>query len=85
MTRIPRGRYIGKLLGDPPESEAEHFIRCPACCGWSIAAILLKSSSTKGRYRIRRRIGRNKGCQQSARHARNMGAMMVTETDHETA
>jgi hypothetical protein len=59
MTRIPRGRYIGKLLGDPPESEAEHFIRCPACCGWSIAAILLKSSSTKGRYRIRRRIGRS--------------------------
>jgi hypothetical protein len=26
---IPRGKYIGKPLGDPPASEAEHFIRCP--------------------------------------------------------
>jgi hypothetical protein len=31
---IPRGKYIGKLLGNPPESEAEHFIRCPTCGGW---------------------------------------------------
>jgi len=34
MTDIPRGKYIGRRLGDPPESEAEHFIRCPACGGW---------------------------------------------------
>ena len=27
---IPRGRYIGKRVGDPPKDEAEHFIRCPA-------------------------------------------------------
>ncbi len=29
---IPRGQYIGKLRGDPPE--ANHFIRCPAGDGW---------------------------------------------------
>jgi hypothetical protein len=57
---IPRGKYLGKLLGDPPESEAEHFIRCPACGGWIDCRDLgLKCSSTKGRYRIRRRIDRN--------------------------
>jgi hypothetical protein len=31
---IPRGKYIGKLLGDPPKDEAEHLILCPACDGW---------------------------------------------------
>jgi hypothetical protein len=31
---VPRGRYIGKRLGDPPADEAEHFIRCPVCDGW---------------------------------------------------
>jgi hypothetical protein len=31
---IPRGKYIGKRVGDPPKSEAEHFIRCPGCGGW---------------------------------------------------
>ena len=34
MVGLPRGRYLGKRLGDPPASEAEHFIRCPACDGW---------------------------------------------------
>ena len=31
---IPRGRYIGKRVGDPPKDEAEHFIPCPLCGGW---------------------------------------------------
>jgi uncharacterized protein (DUF3820 family) len=31
---IPRGKYLGERLGDVPASEAEHFIRCPACGGW---------------------------------------------------
>jgi hypothetical protein len=31
---IPRGQYIGKLRGDPPKDEANHFIRCPAGDGW---------------------------------------------------
>ena len=31
---IPRGKYLGELVGDPPEAEAEHFVRCPACDGW---------------------------------------------------
>jgi hypothetical protein len=33
MTDIPRGKYIGRRLGDPPASEAEHFIRYRG--GWS--------------------------------------------------
>jgi hypothetical protein len=31
---IARAKYIGKRRGDPPASEAAHFIRCPACNGW---------------------------------------------------
>jgi CRISPR/Cas system type I-B associated protein Csh2 (Cas7 group RAMP superfamily) len=31
---IPRGKYIGKRVGQPATAEAEHFIRCPACDGW---------------------------------------------------
>jgi hypothetical protein len=34
MIDIPRGKYLGKPLGNPPKDEAEHFIRCPACDGW---------------------------------------------------
>ncbi len=34
VTEIPRGKYIGRRVGDPPKDEAEHFIRCPACGGW---------------------------------------------------
>jgi hypothetical protein len=30
---IPRGRYLGSV-GDPPQDETEHFIRCPACSRW---------------------------------------------------
>jgi hypothetical protein len=58
MIDIPRGKYLGKRRG-APESEAEHFIRCRPAAGGLIAAIVAKFSSTKGRYRIRRRIGRN--------------------------
>ena len=31
---IPRGKYIGRLVGQAPKDEAGHFIRCPACRGW---------------------------------------------------
>ena len=34
VTSIPRGKYIGRRVGDPPTDEAGHFIRCPACGGW---------------------------------------------------
>jgi hypothetical protein len=27
---IPRGKYLGKRLGEPPADDAEHFIKCPA-------------------------------------------------------
>jgi hypothetical protein len=29
-----RGTYIGRLVGQAPKDEAEHFIRCPACNDW---------------------------------------------------
>jgi hypothetical protein len=31
---IPRGKYMGKLVGARAMDEAEHFIRCPTCGGW---------------------------------------------------
>jgi hypothetical protein len=34
MTDIPRSKYIGRRIGDPPEDEVEHFVRCPAYGGW---------------------------------------------------
>ena len=34
MIDVPCGKYIGRPVGDPPKSKAEHFIKCPACGGW---------------------------------------------------
>jgi hypothetical protein len=34
MIGIQRGQYLGRRLGDTPDDEAEHFVRCPACDGW---------------------------------------------------
>jgi hypothetical protein len=34
MMMIPRGKYLGVRVGDPPKHEADYFIRCPACDGW---------------------------------------------------
>jgi hypothetical protein len=34
MRGMPRGVVIGKVDGDPPLSEAEHFWKCEACGGW---------------------------------------------------
>jgi Zn-finger nucleic acid-binding protein len=34
LAEVPRGKYIGEQLGEGPASEAEHFIKCPACGGW---------------------------------------------------
>jgi len=59
VTEIPRGKYIGRRLGDAPKDETEHFIRCPACGGWMDCVTSAKCSSTKGHCRIRRRIKRN--------------------------
>ena len=35
MTDIPQAK-IGRRIGDPPEDEVEHFVRCPACGGYWI-------------------------------------------------
>jgi hypothetical protein len=31
LVKAPRGRHIGKLVGEPAKSEAEHFMACPNC------------------------------------------------------
>ena len=34
MDPIPRGKYIGKVKGEQPTDEAEHFYKCKACGAW---------------------------------------------------
>src|SRR5262249_933119 len=34
MIDVPCGKYIGRPVGDPPKSKAEHFIKCPPWGGW---------------------------------------------------
>jgi hypothetical protein len=34
MTDIPRGKYIGKRIGEPAADESEHFIKCETCGAW---------------------------------------------------
>jgi hypothetical protein len=36
MIDLPRGKYMGRRLGDPPTDEAEHYMRCAACGGWKV-------------------------------------------------
>ena len=48
---LPHGKYSGKRLGDQPKDEAEHFIRCPACCGWIDCRDLGMCSSTKDHFK----------------------------------
>jgi hypothetical protein len=33
VQKFPRGKYIGKRVGQPTTDEAEHFIKCPGCGG----------------------------------------------------
>ena len=32
--KIPRGQIIGRPNGWVPDSEADHFVRCPGCGAW---------------------------------------------------
>jgi hypothetical protein len=34
IPKIPRGQIIGQPNGWVAESEADHFMQCPACNGW---------------------------------------------------
>jgi hypothetical protein len=45
---LPQGKFLGKRLGDPPTSEADHFIRCPACGGWIDCRDLAQVSEHEG-------------------------------------
>ena len=47
MTNIPRGKFLGRLLGDPPKGEAEHSIRCLPVAVGSIAVISAKCSTRR--------------------------------------
>ena len=44
MIGVPRGRYLGKRLGDLTKSDAEHFIPALPAAAGSTAGILLKYS-----------------------------------------
>jgi hypothetical protein len=49
MIDTPRGKYIAIRVGDPPQDEGEHFVRCPACGGWIDCRNLACVSTTEGR------------------------------------
>jgi hypothetical protein len=49
MIDTPRGKYIAIRVGDPPQDEGEHFVRCPACGGWIDCRNLACVSPTEGR------------------------------------
>jgi hypothetical protein len=57
MIDIPRGKYIGRRVGDPPKDEAEHFH--PLSGLWRMDRLPAKSSSTRVRFLTRRRTNRN--------------------------
>ena len=44
MIGVPRGRYLGKRLGNSTKSDAEHFIPALPAAAGSTAGILLKYS-----------------------------------------
>ena len=33
MPDLPRGKTIGTQIGGERANEAQHFMKCPACCG----------------------------------------------------
>jgi hypothetical protein len=56
---LPRGKYIGKRVGQPATDEAEHFIRAQPAADRSTAVIWFRFSSMKAPCPIQRRINRN--------------------------
>jgi hypothetical protein len=56
VPKIPRGKIIGKQIGGPPLSEAEHFWKCQVT---STCAILVRCWNTTNRCRTRPAIGRS--------------------------
>jgi hypothetical protein len=56
---LPRGKYSGLRLGDPPASESEHSSAALPAVAVSIPVISAKCSSTKARSHTRCRINRN--------------------------
>jgi hypothetical protein len=56
---IPRGEIIGQPNGWVPESEADHFMQCPAAAAGSTCGISDGRSSMLGRCRTRRATSRS--------------------------
>ena len=57
MSDIPHGTIFGRRVGNPPKSDAEHFIRCPACGGWFDCRDLGQAAAAGGSSRLRRTNG----------------------------
>ena len=50
IIEFPRGKYIGRPMGDPPKDEAERLYRCPACGGWVDCRDLAKCSTAPTKF-----------------------------------
>ena len=75
MFDVPRGKYIGKPLGGPIESEREHFIKCPACGGWIDCRDLGQVFEHEGPLRGRIFCGKPEATfPEDAQSSHNMGA-----------
>jgi hypothetical protein len=72
MPTIPRARIIGKQVGGPPLSEAEHFWKCEACGGYfdmrDLGAVLDHEGSL-GERRLAIRRSSVAGSSAQRRHA----------------
>ena len=59
MPDIPRGKYIGRRVGDPPKDEPSILSVAQHVVAGSTAATSLACSHTRVRYPIQQRINRS--------------------------
>jgi hypothetical protein len=85
VTDIPRGKYLGKRLGDPPKDDAEHFIRCPACGGWIDCRDLAQVFEHEGPCHTRLRIRRNDDSHSFRLPGRSLGPARRKHPDFQVA
>ena len=60
IIELPRRRYSGRRMRDPPKGEAEYFYDAWCAAGGWIAATLEKCSTMRGHYLIQPKIGADK-------------------------
>jgi hypothetical protein len=53
---LQRGEIMGERVGGEPEGQAQHHIKCPACCAWvrDPAQVLVHEGYSRIRSRTRR-------------------------------